>query len=699
MLAPAGYGKSTQVLRWVLEDERRVRWLDLEPIDNDPLVLAHVVASGLSDRSPGDSDNAGTGAGPFDDLAELVAAADRPFVLVMDDVHHISSDDSTGLIDLIIDRLPAHSTLILVGRSQPYSASTPRHRLAPGMIDVTAADLAFDLAETEEMLTVLGLRPDLDVITKMAEQFEGWPAGLRLAGQVLATRRSGLEIPMGRLGDLGDVTEYITQEWFAGLDSDDQIFLTEIGGLGRCTGSQCDEVLGRQDSASILRRLCHDQMMLIGLDQHDEWYRMHAVLSRWLSARLRHSDPQRWNEIQVAAATWWAQQGDIDLAIEHAAEANDVDLLEHLVVQHSGPYAARGLYRTLERWMDHFDDARLRESVPLSQVQALLGIGVGDGTRALNWTRRCRSQRDLVDAPPSRTQEFVALRTDALAAALEDRPASELIPIARGAARHLPPGEWRALAGLALGANMYLCGTDGAIEVLREALFENEIARSTTLQATTAATLAIVVDLEGSTDEAAELSSTASRLLSTPLGKDVSATAVSLAMASLIDARAGRHDDATRRREASRAKLAGFDRCAPWFGILGLIPLVRCSLLLDDTPTALELMRELERKMQGQDATTAIGEHVDDLALTVRAAADAFSDRSWTLTAAEFRVMHHLPTNLSLAAIAKQLYVSRNTVKSQVAAIYRKLGATSRTDAVDRARAAGLIAESAERNV
>lgn len=38
VLAPAGYGKSTQVLRWVVDDQRRVRWLDLEPIDNDPLV-------------------------------------------------------------------------------------------------------------------------------------------------------------------------------------------------------------------------------------------------------------------------------------------------------------------------------------------------------------------------------------------------------------------------------------------------------------------------------------------------------------------------------------------------------------------------------------------------------------------------------------------------------------------------------------
>jgi LuxR family maltose regulon positive regulatory protein len=61
------------------------------------------------------------------------------------------------------------------------------------------------------------------------------------------------------------------------------------------------------------------------------------------------------------------------------------------------------------------------------------------------------------------------------------------------------------------------------------------------------------------------------------------------------------------------------------------------------------------------------------------------------LTKAEMRVLQLLPTHLSLAEIAEELYTSRHTVKSQVAAIYRKLQCSTRTKAVARARDLGLL--------
>jgi LuxR family transcriptional regulator, maltose regulon positive regulatory protein len=53
--------------------------------------------------------------------------------------------------------------------------------------------------------------------------------------------------------------------------------------------------------------------------------------------------------------------------------------------------------------------------------------------------------------------------------------------------------------------------------------------------------------------------------------------------------------------------------------------------------------------------------------------------------------LHFLPSHLSFREIAERSFVSPNTVKTQAQAIYRKLDASSRAEAVDQAREAGLL--------
>ena len=63
------------------------------------------------------------------------------------------------------------------------------------------------------------------------------------------------------------------------------------------------------------------------------------------------------------------------------------------------------------------------------------------------------------------------------------------------------------------------------------------------------------------------------------------------------------------------------------------------------------------------------------------------------LTPAQSQVLSFLPTHLTVEAIAERLGRSRSTVKTHIAHIYDKLGATGRMEAVDRAWELGLLAE------
>jgi LuxR family maltose regulon positive regulatory protein len=64
------------------------------------------------------------------------------------------------------------------------------------------------------------------------------------------------------------------------------------------------------------------------------------------------------------------------------------------------------------------------------------------------------------------------------------------------------------------------------------------------------------------------------------------------------------------------------------------------------------------------------------------------------LTESETRVLRYLPTHMGAPEIAAELYLSANTVKTHLRHLYRKLGAHSRNEAVQRARAIGLLTAS-----
>ena len=122
--------------------------------------------------------------------------------------------------------------------------------------------------------------------------------------------------------------------------------------------------------------------------------------------------------------------------------------------------------------------------------------------------------------------------------------------------------------------------------------------------------------------------------------------------------------------------------------------LVRTALILDDRTTARDLIRELRYHAQFEpDRPEHVGSAiacVNELGSQVEAMHLHATGVS-ALTDSELRILRLLPTNLSLADIASQLYVSRNTVKTHVASIYRKLDADKRGEAVEQARAAGLL--------
>ena len=123
------------------------------------------------------------------------------------------------------------------------------------------------------------------------------------------------------------------------------------------------------------------------------------------------------------------------------------------------------------------------------------------------------------------------------------------------------------------------------------------------------------------------------------------------------------------------------------------LSLARASLLLGDVNTTRMLVRESHRILARYPDAGVLPGRLREVERMTDASTVPVGLAANPLTPAEMRVLRYLPTHLSFEAIAEELIVSRNTVKTQAIAAYRKLGVSSRAEAVEQARGLGLLEE------
>jgi LuxR family transcriptional regulator, maltose regulon positive regulatory protein len=121
------------------------------------------------------------------------------------------------------------------------------------------------------------------------------------------------------------------------------------------------------------------------------------------------------------------------------------------------------------------------------------------------------------------------------------------------------------------------------------------------------------------------------------------------------------------------------------------IELIRVLLALADLAGARTLMREIDELLKRRPALGTLAGEAEALRARLAHEHGSSVPGASSLTAAELRLLPLLSTHLSFAEVGAELFLSPNTAKTHAASIYRKLGATSRSEAVARARELGLL--------
>ena len=701
--APAGYGKTTLLSQWAEHGGQAFAWVSVDEADNDPKVLLTYVAEALNAVEP-------VGQRVFDALASPVssvpgsvvprlsdafAAMTAPVVLVLDDVHLLRNSECRAALSVLAEHVPGGSRLVLAGRDEP-PVRVARLRAEGKILEIGPADLSLTAEEAGSLLRAAEVMLADDDLAALYQRTEGWPAGLYLAALYL---REGGSLPGAAASFGGDdrwVSEYVESEFLARISSSQRMFLTRTAVLERMSGPLCEAVLDTPGSGAILADLARSNLLLVPLDHRGQWYRYHHLFRDMLLAELERLEPGLIPVLRRRAAGWYLRNDSPEEALEYSIAAGDVEAAARLVEHLARPAYRQGRITTARRWFQWLADRDAIEGRPVVAVWAsIFAEGAGQPAEAERWADAvdrwqygdaARPADPRAEAWAALLRAFLArhgvkqLRADADEAARRLAAAgivSPGAPILRGIARvlcgDLEGGDRYFEESISCFEDSVSAGEGGAAHVLADVLCQRSLvamARDQWSQAEVFASRArSVLRRAGQQDTHAPLCAVQAR--------------VALHRG---DVTAARQELITAQRLRPLLTYA-----SPCIAVQTRIELARVHLALGDLAGARTLLQEIDQLLlRRPDLGTLAGEAE---ALRAQLAQERRSGvpGASALTAAELRVLPLLATHLSFPEIAAELTLSPHTIKAQTKSIYRKLGASSRHEAVTRARELGLL--------
>lgn len=695
VVAPAGYGKSTILADWAEQDERPSAWLTLDERHNDPALLLGAIVSLLDQIEPiGDevfaplsTPRSGVSSVVVPRLQDALQNGRAPFILILDDLHLVDNPDCLDPLVEIAQSIPAGSQIAFAGRTEPKLplGRMRAHRL---LSELDAGDLAMDAGEANQMLAACGLELRPDAVERLVERTEGWPVGLYLAGLSLS-RKNRVDAAIADFhGDDRLIADYVRDEFLTGMDEETLEFLLHTSVLDRLSGDACDEILERTNSASVLRRLVRSNLLIIPLDRRDHEYRHHALLRDMLQSELAQLGTAVESGLHTRASEWFSERGDVDRAVRHAVEAGDRDYAADLIWSSAAAYVSSGRHATVRGWLAHYSDDQLNTSPKLCLARATVHLAEGDGGAVELWTEialdRLEPSNALEDALLA-----AAARIIRAAGAARDG-AVRMREDVHGGLEFLAPGSpWRSLCHLIDGVSRHLCADrEGARRPLEDGVRAGA-SGTPSVETLCRAQLCLLALDEGDLGEAERQALLAIAQVEHYGLSDHPTQALVFAVSALIRARRGRADAATADAKNAVRLQSGLHEMTPWYEAEAHITLARALLQLDDGVAARSHLGSAGRYLRKVDDAVVLKEWLD-AAWAEAETADSVIGR-WPLTPAELKLLHMLPTHFSFRQIADQGFVSQNTVKTQAQSVYRKLGVSSRAEAVACAQAAGLL--------
>jgi LuxR family maltose regulon positive regulatory protein len=700
--APAGWGKSTLLAQWqsAEQEQRAFAWVTLDSSDSDPIRFWAYVLEALRTVAPelGSRSLALLRAPGVNLVSEMLPvlideleAFRRPLVLALDDYHQLEGEAVHDGMRRLLDYLPDSVCVAIASRTEP-PLQVPRLRARGQLVEVDADELRFSRTDAAVLLNDLldlGLT-DQDVAA-LHQRAEGWPAALYLAGLSLRNRADRHEFILRFAGDDRHIVDYLGEEVLADLDPDTRELLLRTSILERVNGPLGDAVAHATGSARKLETLARSNLFVVSLDDRRDWYRYHHLFRACLNAELRLESAELVPELHCRASRWFEGAGEVTEAINHAIAGQDFAAASELLAAHWNEVVSTGGLRTVEMWLMALPEHVVTADARLCLARAWTSFAKG----ALEEVLPCLENAEaapvpgpLLDGTTSVASGAATLRASYW---LRMGDFGKTVSYAREALA-LEHGPWRAISANCLGTAFYWLDETAQARQQLEATIEvgGELVP---LVALFAVGLLALLDCEREDWNAVSRRLHAARQMieAGGLGEYWMTAGVGLAVGL-----ASEH----------RGDLAGAEMAMA----RSLVLYRRGQAPVETANALLHLARVHVR--EGHDALA--NDEISEAAMLIRSCPDPGPKIERLLSLArgrihtparggppttgveelsegEFRVLRLLASNLTQREIGAELYLSLNTIKSHTRSIFRKLGVTTREQAVARARELELI--------
>lgn len=399
LVAPAGFGKTTILTdlynRLHRERDINVVWISLDRDDAEAVNLLATIALGLDKAGcdvkglPSFADlhlNAQEKKQIQTNLLQALIRAEQKLVVIFDDYHLAASKETDEIFSYLLAYLPGHVNFTLATRIIPtFDFSKLQLEGLSSVQDQEA--LRFTGEEVAALFS--NLRVTSQTLEIINDKTEGWPAALQMARSWLANSADPERDVQRLSGSLDAISLFFTEQVFEKQPEYIKEFLLKMSVANSFNSDLANAITGRQDSWNLIRELATANAFIVAVGDTSAWFRMHPLYREFLASRLLAVGQERINDLQLKAAAWYQDSGNLKEAVYHYCAAEHFEKAAAVVATAGGVF--RGIREgliSIKALMDCFPSEVIDQYPNLMVVNAYILQKQGRNEEARDTVRK-----------------------------------------------------------------------------------------------------------------------------------------------------------------------------------------------------------------------------------------------------------------------------------------------------------------------